>query len=78
MTDRDGYRPKLARGRKDTDQASKRQETGREYRRQMTRDRRDRAENGRERQDAEGSGWKENSWGPGRVTGTTADENRGA
>ena len=50
--------------------ARKRQETGREDRRQKMWDRRDRTENERARKDTEGSGWKENSWGPGRVTST--------
>lgn len=50
--------------------ARKRQEAGREDRRQKTWDRRERTENERARKDMERLGWKENSWGPGRVTST--------
>ena len=56
MTNRDGYRPKQARSRKLEGRPGDRRHGAGET-----------AERERGRQDAEGSGWKENSRGPGRV-----------
>lgn len=63
--EREGYRPKWERGRKLKDRTGARRE-GQEIQRG---ERRDRVEDERGREDTEGSGWRENWWGTGRVTG---------